>query len=217
MIINRKIVPAGIGTNPNKNMAAIKYITIHNTGNYNAGATAQMHANLQYNGNKDANGKSREASWHYTVDDKEIWQSFEDNQMCWHAGDGNGNSSSIAIEICDNDKSKFVQACENAAWLTASLLTKYGLTAGNIKQHYDWSGKDCPKELRAGTWGINWGTFLQRVWYFMKNIPDTWAKESWQWGIDKGITTGERPKDAATRQEIMKILYDYDKRARISE
>lgn len=35
----------------------------------------------------------------------------------------------------------------------------------------------------------------------------SWAKEAWEWGREKGITDGTRPKDAATREEIVTMLY----------
>ena len=47
-----------------------KFITLHMTGNRSVGADAQAHANLQSNGN------TRDASWHWQVDDKQAIQSF---------------------------------------------------------------------------------------------------------------------------------------------
>ncbi|MCH5586188.1 N-acetylmuramoyl-L-alanine amidase [Shimazuella sp. AN120528] len=57
-----------------------KWITIHETDNTDKGADADAHARLQVLGN------NRTASWHYTVDDHEIWQSIPDNEVAWHAG-----------------------------------------------------------------------------------------------------------------------------------
>lgn len=57
-----------------------QWITIHETDNTSKGADAEAHARLQ------ASGNSRTASWHYTVDDHEIWQSIPDNEVAWHAG-----------------------------------------------------------------------------------------------------------------------------------
>jgi hypothetical protein len=150
--------PNGLGNNPNKNMTAIQYVTIHNTGNYSASAGAKTHAEYQYNGSG-----GREVSWHYTVDSLEVWQSFDDTRMCWHCGSTGGNSSSIGIEICVNNKAVFPAECENAARLTAELLIKHKLTVDRVKQHYDWSKKNCPAELRAGTWGITWEQFIKLV------------------------------------------------------
>lgn len=40
----------------------------------------------------------------------------------------------------------------------------------------------------------------------ISNEPSKWAKDSWQWGIDKGLTDGNRPKDNATREEVVTML-----------
>jgi len=212
LTINKLFVPDGLQTNTNKDMTAINFITIHNTGNYAAGATAKMHAEYQYNG---AGG--REASWHYTVDADEIWQSFDDRRMCWHAGDGKGpgNVSSIGIEICVNSQSGFPKACDNAAWLTAQCLYVHGLLPDAVKQHYDWSGKDCPAELRSGKWGVTWADFLQAVQAYyaaleqplVPGVPSPWAEEAAAWCMANGITDGTRPREAATREELWTMLY----------
>lgn len=161
MEIKRDICPAGLANNPNRPLRSIDYITIHCTGNYKASADAASHARYQHGG---SGGKS--VSWHYTVDGAEIWQSFEDTQECWHAGDGNdgtGNATSIGIEICVNDKAAFPKACANAAWLTAELLRRHGLQMERVVQHNRWTGKNCPAELRSGSWGITWADFLVMV------------------------------------------------------
>ncbi len=102
MTINRKICPNGLKNNPNKNLTAVRFVTIHTTGNYKPTATAKGHAAYIFNGSGGAR-----VSWHYSVDATEIYQHFEDYQACWHAGDaafGPGNMTSLAIEICVNDK-----------------------------------------------------------------------------------------------------------------
>lgn len=35
----------------------------------------------------------------------------------------------------------------------------------------------------------------------------SWAKEAWIWGIDYGVCDGNRPKDTATREEIITMLH----------
>jgi len=42
--INKKLCPDGLKNNPNKDMDAIKYVTIHTTANYAPTATAKNHA-----------------------------------------------------------------------------------------------------------------------------------------------------------------------------
>lgn len=139
------------GTNPKK------YIVIHETANTSKGANADAHGRLQ------ANGNSRQASWHYTVDDKEVVQSFSDNAQCWHAGSTKYNKESIGIEICVNSDGNFKKAVDNAIELTKQLMSKYNISASNVIQHNTASGKDCPKYLRAGNKGITWSQFKAKL------------------------------------------------------
>ncbi len=133
----------------------INYITIHETANTNKGANAQAHANLQSNGN------SREASWHYQVDDKQVIQSFSDLAICWHAG--KGNRQSIGIEICVNQDGNYAKAVGNAIALVKILMARYNLNVSRVVQHNFWTGKDCPHFLRNGKKGINWNQFKSKL------------------------------------------------------
>lgn len=131
-----------------------KFITIHNTAN---DAPAKNEA--QYH-----NSNNNQVSFHYAVDDKEIIQVVPDNRTAWHCGDGmgNGNMKSIGVEICYSKSggTRYTQAENNAVELTAYLLHKYNLPITSVKQHYDWSKKNCPHRIRAnGTWN----DFLKRV------------------------------------------------------
>ena len=134
-----------------------RYITIHETANYARGAGAQTHANLQSNGFS--------ASWHWQVDDTQAIQSFPHTAQCWHAGDGrgNGNLNSIGIEICVNSDSNFGKAVENAAELTRKIMAEENIPASNVVQHHNWSGKNCPTNLRNGSKGINWNDFKSMI------------------------------------------------------
>lgn len=129
----------------------INYITIHETDNPNRGASAQAHANLQSNGN------SRQASWHYQVDEKHVIQSFPDAAICWHSG--RGNVQSIGIEICVNSDGNYQKAVGNAVALVRLLMARYNLNTSRVVQHNFWTGKNCPRNLRSGAKGINWTQF----------------------------------------------------------
>jgi len=153
--IHKRIMPVredkrtGIAMKP-------QYITIHNTGNSGAGANAAAHANIQINDSRTW------ISWHYTVDNKEIYQSMPINEVAYHAGDGTniGNAATIAIEICENSDGNYAIAEKNAAYLTARLLYENNLDAGAIRQHKDWSGKNCPSNIIAATKGsLGWVSF----------------------------------------------------------
>lgn len=134
-------------------------ITIHNTGNI--GATARANHNYMKNINKS---KERCASWHFTVDDKEIIQAQSCNYKCFHAGTSRGNNTSIGIEIAMfNDKERQRKAYMNAIELVKILMKNYNFTDNKIKQHYDWSKKDCPTWLRSGKFGYTWTWFISQI------------------------------------------------------
>src|SRR5690625_663011 len=110
----------------------INYIVIHETANTNRGADADAHSRLQ------ANGNSRSASWHYTVDDKEAVQSFDDRAQCWHAGSRKYNEQSIGIEICVNSDGDFKKAVDNAVKLTKYLMDKYNIRSEERRVGKEW-------------------------------------------------------------------------------
>ena len=124
-------------------------ITIHQTGNI--GAPAKNNHNYMKNCN---NNGSRIASWHFTVDDKEIYQAQSTNYKCYHAGTTTGNNTSIGIEICMfNDKERQRKAYLNAIELVKVLMAYHKFNINQVKRHKDWSGKHCPAWLIEGKFG----------------------------------------------------------------
>lgn len=152
--IKQQLVKSTNRISKGKNL--INYIVIHETDNMNPRANAQAHANLQSNGN------SREASWQYQVDDKQIIQSYLDTAICWHSG-GNGNRQGIAIEICVNSDGDYRKAIENAVTLVKILMARYNLNESRVVQHNFFTGKNCPRNLRSGAKGINWTQFKSKI------------------------------------------------------
>ena len=53
----------------------VKYVVIHETGNPSEGANAQRHSAFLLSGGEG------ETSWHYTVDDHEIYHHIPDNEV----------------------------------------------------------------------------------------------------------------------------------------
>lgn len=138
-------------------------ITVHQTANTSRGANAKKHGELQ--------ARIYKASWHYTVDDHEIVQSFQDNVQCWHAGDGvgYGNLNTIAVETCVNVDSNYNRTIENLCEFLAFLCKKHNLNPNkDIYQHNHFSGKDCPQQIRAGKNGITWKTIIEKTNYYFK-------------------------------------------------
>jgi N-acetylmuramoyl-L-alanine amidase len=155
MKIKQKLIPtSNKRTRPGIKMVP-KYITVHETDNESPGADASAHARLQ------ASGNSRTASWHFTVDDKEIWQSVPTDEVAWHAGDGNagpGNRQSIGIEVCVNRGGDFNKAQANAIWLIRHLMDKHNIPIERVVPHKHWSGKNCPRRLLP-----HWNNFIEQI------------------------------------------------------
>ena len=137
----------------------IKTIVIHETDNTARGADAAAHASFML-GNDERN-----VSWHYTVDKDEIYHHLPDNEIAFHAGTADDNQYGIGIEICVNKDGDYKKAVDNAARLTALLLREYELESDSIKQHYDCTGKDCPRFMRERG---EWDSFLKKVSDYLK-------------------------------------------------
>ena len=159
--IVKDYIPKGKRNRPGYAMKPL-YITIHSTGNTAKGADAKAHANYV----KGSAAANIPASWHFTVDDKEIYQHLPVTENGWHATDGTngpGNRQSIGIEICENKDGNQAKAIKNAAWLVAKLIKEQkSLKAfpGCMKQHADWYSINCPRILRTCN---KWQNFLKQV------------------------------------------------------
>ncbi|NEZ41357.1 N-acetylmuramoyl-L-alanine amidase [Paenibacillus alvei] len=154
MEIKQRLLPDGRANKPNKQMTP-GWLTVHNTDNEAAGATAEAHSRFILNGSGGA-----QKSWHYTVDDKDIYQHLRDTEQGWHAGDGSGpgNATSIGIEVCMYKGIDEQAAWANAAWLIARLAKKYGIPLNKIVPHKHWTGKNCPSRILP-----HWSQFLNMV------------------------------------------------------
>ena len=146
-----KVIPS-VQINP-------KTITVHQTGNVGASASA----NHRYMKNCNKSG-DRVASWCFTVDDKEIYQAQPCNYKTYHAGCTSGNNTSISIEICMfDDKARQKKAYDNAIALIKILLDYYGWDKSKVIRHYDHTKKHCPAWLIEGKWGYNWSWFKNQL------------------------------------------------------
>lgn len=173
----------GTGLIGQKMPGGVKYIVIHDTGMSGANDTA---VGVKDYFHAQANSLTgRVASWHYTIDEKDCFQHVPDDEIAWHAGDGShaygttyfntdyqawsiggGNQNGIGIETCINQGGNYQLTLQRTAKLVASLLTKYHLGLDAIKQHNDFSGKNCPAVIRSSNG--RWSEFLKMVeWHLM--------------------------------------------------
>ena len=143
---------------PGIKKTGIENIIFHDTGNYGAGATARMNGNWMASGARTAQYRYR--SWHYTIDEDIIIQHIPDDEIAFHGDSYEAYTTTIGVETAINENSDFFTTWHRTAKLMSSLMYKYDLSINNIKQHYDYSGKDCPQVLRAS--GL-WETALEMI------------------------------------------------------
>ena len=145
-----------------------QYVTIHNTAN-------RMPAKNEVS---YVHSKQGEVTYHFAIDDKECIQLLPLNKSAWHAGDGrgNGNTKSVAIEICyslDKGDKRYPIAEDNASHKAAELLYSKGFGVDRLKKHQDWSGKYCPHRMLDNN---GWGTFKKKVQGYLDEL-NSFSKE----------------------------------------
>lgn len=128
-------------------------ITIHNTGNPSSSSAKERDWLTNPSNN-------RTASYHIVIDDKESIECIPLNEKAWHAGEFNGNKSSIGVEICERN---YDQSLANAVKLVAQMLKDRGWGIDRLRRHWDWSGKVCPRLMYDGGKWTGWTEFKNRV------------------------------------------------------
>ncbi|MGR3206134.1 peptidoglycan recognition protein family protein [Bacillus glycinifermentans] len=137
-------------TRPGLKLAGVKGIVMHWTAT--PGASALDERNY-FNGTCIA--AERYASAHYFVDRNEVQQIIPENEVAYHAHDGNrcyatflkpnANTTAIGVEMCVEKNGKIHgDTVQNAAELVADLCKRYGLSTDSIVRHYDVTNKNCP-------------------------------------------------------------------------
>lgn len=171
--VTEDLLPADHPFRPGSPMT-VKYITIHDTAGNGAGADAAMHSRFIHSTNRTA------SSWHYTIDDHSLYHHVPNNEVAWHAGDGSGqgNRASIGIETCTNSDGDYDVVILRTAKLVAKLLDDNGLSLYHVRQHFNWSGKNCPQVIRGSN---RWGEVIDligRELYARQNLSD--VKFEWK-------------------------------------
>lgn len=159
-----------------------RYITIHSTQNYTAGADrhslALKRGALRAPKRKGGN-RIGFLIWHFTVDQGMAIQHMPASEQGEHADfDGPGNRYSIGIEMCEERGSNVAVTMERTAKLTAVLMKKHGIPLNSVVPHYHWPRrgasqphKNCPHFLMDnGRPGRKWRAFLGRVNFHYKRL-----------------------------------------------
>lgn len=130
-------------------------LTVHNT--YNDASARNEAAYMKSNKNQ--------TSFHTAIDDIEVIGLIPFSRNAWAAGDGangKGNRASIHMEICYSKSGgpKYVAAEENAVQYIAGTLKMLGWGVDRLRQHFDWSKKNCPHRIRDEK---RWNSFVNRI------------------------------------------------------
>ena len=164
-----------------------QYIVVHDTAN-SAPASNEIKYMITNN---------NQVSFHLAVDEKEVIQGIPFNRNVWACSDGNGNGNrkGISVEICrptNSNRSLYDQSEENAVYVVARLLHKYGLGIDRLKRHYDFATnkKQCPNVIiREG----RWDNFKSRVEWVLGEIKKGTIESSLESG-----TTGLKNNSSST-------------------
>jgi N-acetylmuramoyl-L-alanine amidase len=182
------VIPVGVARTGQKHEK--NCLCIHNTGDETKKGSAEVLARYLKN-----IAATEARSWHYSVDDREIYRHVPDDEVAWHAGDGvspdGGNLNSIGIEVSFGSNIDPDAAFDNAARLAGHLLHLYGWGAEAVKQHYDFKskkypkGKNCPYYFRRDG---KWDAFVKRAMEYKESFKkEHWAKAYLDSLTEKGI------------------------------
>lgn len=177
--VNLKVDMVRSGAYGRKNARSMRprYITIHSTQNYTAGA--DRHALALKRGALRTGQRPGYLIWHFTVEDGMAVQHMPTYEQGIHADFGGpGNSQSIGIEMCEHRGNSRSATTERTAKLTAVLMKKKGIPLKNVVPHYHWPrrgkkppNKNCPHFLMDnGRPGAKWREFLGRVNYYYRKL-----------------------------------------------
>ena len=193
-INDSKLVPVFYGIRPGEPMDPLPdgvtgfnpfnvyWIVVHDTASTALGSNALAHANYLYNNTILENALW--VSWHFTVDDHDIYQHLPEIERGFHAGDGStqpttsstylggGNRNGIGIEMAVNEDGDMYRTWQRTAKLVAYLLDKYNLPISQQKYHNDFSGKDCPNTLRNAGLVPLFEEFVAAEYYIKTNYPN---------------------------------------------
>ena len=155
-LITKKYLTVNEKSRPGYKLDELKAVVIHYVAN--PGTSALQ--NWKYFENKNY------VRAHFIIDlDGSIIQCMPLDEVAWAIGTTEGNYSTISIECCHPDSTgKFTDATyESLVKLVSWLCNEYGLTADNVKRHYDYP--------RKNNSGVVW--HKECPVYFVKH-PEEW-------------------------------------------
>ena len=208
------------------------HIVVHDTGAKNRNIKRYVQPDIEGIGanvnNNDWNRHGVEKCVHAFIGELEdgsvaTVQTLPWNYRAWHCGSGSigsMNNYAISFEICQDldSQSYFMYVYKEAVELCAFLCKNFNISVDNIichKEAHDMGYASNHSDVMEWfpLYGKSMDDFRKDVKEEMEkdinNIPDSYAEEAWNWGIENGLTTGENPKNEIKRQDVMLMLYKF--------
>ena len=123
-------------------MSKPTYIVVHNTANTAPAVNEVTYLNRSSN--------TSYTSFHFAVDDVNVYQAVNMKYNAWHAGENTMNRKSIGIEIAKSmisDTTIKDKAINNGAKLVAMLMIEYDIPIERVITHQAVTGKHCPHDI----------------------------------------------------------------------
>ena len=155
-LVTKKYLTVNEKSRPGYKLEELKEVVVHYVANPGTSALQNW---------RDFENKNW-VSAHFIIDlDGSIIQCMPLDEVAWAIGTTEGNYSTISIECCHPDKTgKFTDATyESLVKLVSWLCNEYGLSAENVKRHYDYP--------RQNSSGLIW--HKQCPLYFVDH-PEKW-------------------------------------------
>lgn len=168
IVFETKIIPADrdyVRSNTKRSASVVKFVTRHETANFNVGADAEMH--YRWLMSNVGNDPGNAAGYNCVSDDHKIIHMTPYDEVTWAAGTYTGNLTGDHHELCVNSGVDHAKARRIAAALDAAVLYARGLPVSSLIQHNYWTGKNCPLLMRRD--GV-WPSYVQQATAFYNGI-----------------------------------------------
>lgn len=125
-------------------------------------------------------------------------------------GINSGNRKAIGVEICysmDNGyagaKSKrYIDAENNTIEYVAYILLERGWDVSRVKQHWNYSGKDCPHKIRAHK---DWNNFVNKIAKKLQELKNANSKPKAKAKAPSKLVVKKTSKPVKKKKAVSKV------------
>lgn len=148
-------------------------ITVHNTANEKSNAYGER----AWLDNPD---NEWDGSWHEVIHEDTIIQAVPEDEVAWHAGDGQdgkGNLTSYSIEFTESGDQQ--TTLRTGCRRIAQLLHAKGKGIEAVVPHQIWTGKNCPRKILP-----YWDAFIKTIEFELSKLQEADNPWSYYTGVE---------------------------------